>query len=330
MKCLITNDVHLGIARNDDIWLEQSVKLFQCIIDECHRRNVYTLCILGDFFHDRKNLYMKTLDTAIRIADMLKKEGIYTIYVIGNHDVFHKTENTISPLSMFNEYDNIRIIKEPTMLEGVGFASWGNVLDDNTLNSKYLFGHFEINGFPVTNKMIFDKSQYNASDFSKYDSVITGHFHIPSNRQNITYLGSPYHLNFNDVDSLRGFYFFDDGKLEFIEFDGIKFVYVSSEEIPNPKKIKGNVVRLLFEKDYGTEENNKKIEQIQQHSPLRFFSDFSQITNEVKVDDDKEHQTQTIKSNKEILFDFIDVGEHPEYINTKKMKTIINTLLEEI
>lgn len=74
MKCLLTADIHLGVSRNDDIWLEQSIRLFQHIIDECIKRDVYSLCILGDFFHDRKNLYIKTMDTAFKNCGYVEKE----------------------------------------------------------------------------------------------------------------------------------------------------------------------------------------------------------------------------------------------------------------
>ena len=326
MKCLLTADIHLGVSRNDDIWLEQSIRLFQHIIDECIKRDVYSLCILGDFFHDRKNLYIKTMDTALKIVDMLKKNNIHVLYLKGNHDVFYKTENSVSSLQIFNEYPNIEIIDEPTIIDDICFTSWNGEF----LDAKYLLGHLEINDFPVTNTRIFDKAHYNPTDFKQYEKVITGHFHIPSTRENITYLGAPFHMTFNDVDSIRGFYYFDSEKdiLEFIEFDGVKFVYVSSEEKPNPKKIKGNIVRLIFEKDYGTVENNKIVERVQQYEPLRFNTDFSKLSNIVNVNEN-ESQLQTLKTNKEMLFDFIDVGEHPKHIDIKKMKNIIDTLLKE-
>ena len=328
MKCLITNDIHLGVGRNDQLWLDQSVTLFEHIIDECHKRDVYSLCILGDFFHDRKNLYMKTMDTALQIADMLKENNIHVIYLKGNHDVFYKTENSVSSLQIFNEYPNIEIIDETTIIDNIGFVSWNGEIPNDC---KYLFAHLEINGFSITNSSIFEKSKYNISDFEKYERVITGHFHIPSTKENITYLGSPYHLSFNDVNSVRGFYYFDSetGELEFIPFDGVKFIYVSTEKPYKSKELEGNIVRLIFEKDYGSVENNKIIEKIQKCNPLRFYTDFSKITNEVKTEEEKEHQVQTLKSNKEILFDFIDIADNPEHIDVKKMKLIIDNLVEE-
>lgn len=328
MKCLITNDIHLGVSRNDSIWLDQTVKLIEQIIDECHKREIWTLYILGDFFDDRKNLYMKTLDTALRIAELLKKNTITTKILLGNHDVFYKTENTINSLEIFNEYDNIEVIKNTKVVDNVGIVPWNCEIPKDV---EYLFGHFEINEFPVTNTRIFDKSNLNISNFSQYKKVISGHFHIPSSRQNITYLGAPFHLSFNDVGGTRGFYYFDSDidQLEFIEFNGVRFVYVSSEEVPDKKKIENNVVRLIFEKDYGTVENNKRIERVQSCSPLRFHTDFSKLSNEISIDE-QETSGQTMKSNKEILFDFIDSGDHPPHIEPKKMKNIIETLLEVV
>lgn len=331
MKCLLVSDIHLGVLHNDDIWLSQSIKLFQQIIDECIKRNVYSLCILGDFFHDRKNLFMKTMNTAYKIADMLRENNIHVVYLKGNHDVFYKTENSVSSLQIFNEYPNIEIINESTVIDDISFTSWNGEL----LDAKYLFGHLEINDFPVTHSKIFDKSHYNPPDFKRYKKVMTGHFHIPSTKENITYLGAPFHLNFNDVGSVRGFYYFDSENdiVEFIEFDGVKFVYISSEEEIDPIKIKGNIIRLIFEKDYGTVGNNTIIEKIHQYEPLRFFTDFSKISNIIDVDDDEDTNDeilgQTMKSNKEILFDFIELGKHPQHINMKKMKTILNALLDE-
>jgi len=321
----MTNDIHLGISYNDPIWLEQAKRLFSCIIDECHKRDIYELYILGDFFHDRKNIGMKCLDTALDIADMLKDNNIHVVYVIGNHDVFYKTKIDITSLRIFEKYDNMDIIYEPTIVDNVGLVSWSV---ETPLEADYLFGHLEINGFPIVKGKMFDKSIYNIQDFSQYKHVYSGHFHTPSQRNNITYLGAPYHMTFNDVDSIRGFYFFDDGNLEFIEFDGVKFVYVSSEEEPDDRKIKGNIVKLIFEKDYGTDGNTKKIENVQKFNPLRFHTDFTKLSNNI-ITEENEEKIETIKSNKDILFDFIDVTKHPDYINLKKMRNIVNTLLED-
>jgi len=83
----------------------------------------------------------------------------------------------------------------------------------------------------------------NAEDFKKFKHVYSGHFHLPSTKGNITYLGSPFQHTFNDVGSIRGYYIFDDGKLEFIEFTNApKFYIITTNNLKeNLDKIEGNL-----------------------------------------------------------------------------------------
>lgn len=325
MKAVVCADPHIGFAKNDELWLAQAEKLFDQMIDTCHRKDVYTLIILGDLFHDRKSLGLKALQTVMKIADKLKTNNIYTYLIIGNHDTFYKNEISVNSLKIFAEHENIKVIEQPLVVGDVGFTSWGQTTE---LECDYLFGHFEINGFPVTNTLTFEKSFLNVSDFKKYKKVISGHFHIPSNSGNVIYLGAPYHMTFNDVGSLRGYYYFDEGDIEFIEFDGVKFYYVSTEEKYNPKKITGNIIKLIYEKDYGTVENNKKLEKLQSLNPARYSTDFSKISKELqKIEGTSDI---TLKNNKEILFDFMDLSSIPDNINPVKLKEIVNMLLEEM
>ena len=48
-----------------------------------------------------------------------------------------------------------------------------------------------------------------ASVFSKFDRVFSGHYHMKSTKDNVTYLGNPYQLYWNDYASKRGFHVFD-------------------------------------------------------------------------------------------------------------------------
>ena len=44
--------------------------------------------------------------------------------------------------------------------------------------------------------------------------VFSGHFHTRSNQDNISYLGNPYEIYWNDHEDTRGFHFFDTETLE--------------------------------------------------------------------------------------------------------------------
>lgn len=322
---LLVADVHLGIRNDDDVFLNQSRKLFDIIIEDCIRRDTNDLVILGDFFDNRKSINLKTLNVAIDIVDNLKKENIDVYFIIGNHDTYYKTEIETNSIRIFKEYKNVTIVNEPLIMDKIGMVSWNQEIDTPV---EYLIGHFEINGFPVTEKIIFEKSKLYPSDFKQYKKVISGHFHIPSTKDNITYLGAPYQLTFNDCGGIRGYYSFEDGKLEFIEFPCVKFVNIQSDKEIKEEDVKGNIVKLTLKEDLGTVENQKIIDRVQSYEPLRFFPHFDIYKNNNEIKNESENNIE-IKSNKEILFDFIKLSDNPDFIDPKVIMNIVDELLGE-
>jgi DNA repair exonuclease SbcCD nuclease subunit len=70
-------------------------------------------------------------------------------------------------------------------------------------------GHFDLVGF-MMNKGV--ESKYHSRDSTflhHYSNVFSGHFHTRSANNNISYIGSPYEMNWNDYDDARGFAVFD-------------------------------------------------------------------------------------------------------------------------
>jgi DNA repair exonuclease SbcCD nuclease subunit len=57
--------------------------------------------------------------------------------------------------------------------------------------------------------------------FGKYEHVWSGHYHTRSDKGNITYVGTPYELTWQDCGDPRGFHIFDteSRKLEFVGND---------------------------------------------------------------------------------------------------------------
>jgi DNA repair exonuclease SbcCD nuclease subunit len=318
---LFVADPHLGVKNDDVVFLIQSVNLFKTMIDYCISNDITEIVILGDFFDDRKSIGIKCINAAMEIANLLKNSKITVYLIIGNHDTFYKNEIKTHSLKIFEEYDNIHIINDTLIRRNIGYVSWNQSID---IDCEYLLGHFEINGFPVSENVISENVKYSVSDFRRFKSVYSGHYHIPSTNGNVTYLGSPYHLTFNDAGSDRGFYEFNDGILKFIKFNGIEYIKVTTEETINPDKIKNNVVKLIFKNDYGSVENQKIIDKIQSYEPLRFFIHFDVKRKEVE----EKSVVAEVKSNKDILFDFIKIYDNPDYIDINMMMKIINEIIE--
>ena len=85
-------------------------------------------------------------------------------------------------------------------------------------------GHFEIAGFTMHRGMTSDGG-LSREIFRKFDMVFSGHFHHRSTSDNISYLGNPYELTWQDYNDTRGFHLFDlsTRTLEFIPNPNVMF-----------------------------------------------------------------------------------------------------------
>jgi len=327
---LLLTDTHLGLYKSSDLWHDVTINLFKEVVDTALSREIQTIIHLGDFFNERKSTNNKTLEVAYEIAEILKT--IPDTYIItGNHDIYYKNKLNPSALTMFKNFKHIHIVTEPCTLldDSICMIPWGQEIPES-VTEKYCLGHFEINNFFMNSKAKCDKAKLNASDFSSFDHVYSGHFHTPSTQGNITYLGSPFQQSFHDVGSSRGYYIFDKGDLEFIEFkDYPKFTNVKSSDILNVELIKNNIINFVFEEDYGTNKNIQLVEKIQSLSPQSLKVDFGKIP--IEDNDIEMLKDIVIEGHDMILNEYINQDKNrPKGLKKKKIKQLLSEMMEEI
>jgi DNA repair exonuclease SbcCD nuclease subunit len=130
---------------------------------------------------------------------------------------------------LLNEYNNINYYDEFETVEfdgiSVDVVPW--ICDNNekeifekitNSKSQICFGHFEISGFEMDRGNVCDVG-LDKKNLSKYDVVLTGHFHHKSTDGNITYVGTPYEMTWADYNDPKGFHIFDTQtrELEFVQ-----------------------------------------------------------------------------------------------------------------
>jgi len=327
---LLLSDTHLGLYGSNDNWHEIVLRFFQTIADYCVKNNVKKIIHLGDFFDNRKSLNVKTISYAIKIAKILNDFETYLL--VGNHDTFFKNQMHPHSLVIFNEYENINVIDAPWLLdEDIALIPWGCSFE--YIEEPYLMGHFEINDFRMNSGYVMRNAKLNRSDFNGYKQVISGHYHTPMVEDDINYIGAPYHQTFADVGE-RGFYLWSrDTDLQFIEYtDAPHFIKIpareSMAEDVRPLNIKGNIIKLVFEEDYGTVKNNQIVENIQLLEPFLLYTDFSKIsadlTDEIVLD------TTEMVNNQEIIKDYIEKTEVPKNLNKDVLISMIEKLMDDV
>ena len=334
MKFVIVTDTHLGKKSNDED-NQLTLNLFKTICSTAEEKGIKKFIHLGDLFHGRTLSY-KTMDYANQIGRMLSNTFEISYICVGNHDVHYKDQispNGISPI--FQPFPNIEVVDTITELDidDIALFPWPTSENIHLLEeaeSKVIIGHFGINELPMNRFGSYNiKEPLNISDFKDFKLVLSGHYHTPSERSNIKYLGSPYHMEFSDAGN-RGYYIFDseDISLEFIKFDSPKFkIYnVDSDEFTE-EEIYGNHIRLDFPSKKENTEIENLIEKVENLGALSVKTKFNfQSEFEVK---EQEKDISELGDNKEIMNDYIDNIEVPNGIKKDHLKSVMDNIFEE-
>ena len=332
MKYVVFTDPHLGIKKGNDTY----IKVFQdLIVDICSyssKNGIHNLIILGDFFDTRKSLSLKVIDIALQAMDQLTEifDNIYLI--VGNHDTFFKARLHPTSVSIFKKYSNVHIIDEPTTIDNILLLPW--IFDTEILKStecNVCMGHFDVNGIEMNASgytPLFCK--LNISDFSRFNKVLSGHYHVPSLTGNIKYLGAPYQTTFNEINTNLGYYTFDSDtlKTKFIEFTKYpKHVIIIDDYDCLEENIKGNNIRLIFTKDHGIDGNTKIIHDIQSFNPNMIDIRYNNLSNTM-TDEDIDIDISVL-SKIDILHEYHKKADIPESIKLSVLRKITEKVYEE-
>jgi len=326
---VMVTDTHLGRKNHNQFWAKVTEDLFDEIIDYCNTNNINTVIHLGDFFDSRKTLNVLTINKGIEICKKFEKNEIHLNIIKGNHDQFYKNLPKPHSLAYLDLFEYVHVIDDGVVVLDNTFAlvPWGYPVEE--LDEDHIvMGHFEINGF-ITNYSghVQEGSKLNKSDFNKFSKVYSGHFHTPSKDGNIEYIGSAFAMDFNDINSERGYYVIDsNGNKEFIEYTSApKFKVMDAEDEIDREIIKGNIIRLTFTKDYGNVKNDKILQDVRNMNPVELHVDYK-----IAVDDDDiilDDSEFDIEDNYQVFMDYIDKSkEIPKHINRKMLKKVVDKI----
>lgn len=219
MKIAILGDTHFGI-RGDSIafhsnYREFYSKIFFPYLEENSIKNVYQL---GDLFDRRKYISFQTLALCRRyFFDVMKQKNIQFFTLLGNHDItFKNTLEINSPQLLLKEYPNVWIFDKPHKSEfGFDIIPW--ICKDNedeikefikNSSNEVCMGHFELAGFEMDRGNICVDGM-DAKMLSRYELVMSGHFHHRSNNGSVVYVGTPSEHTWADYNDERGFHVYD-------------------------------------------------------------------------------------------------------------------------
>lgn len=232
-KLALISDTHFGVKSDNQAVLDYQRKFYENVffpkIDELEIRQIIHL---GDLVDRRKYI---NFFTAAAMSDMfirpIVEREINLDIIIGNHDVYHKNTNKLNAVErLYSGMPGIQIFTSPIEVAvadlKVLYLPWINIENQKetldlieSTSCQVAFGHLELQGFEMYKGSVAQVGTLDRKLLDKFDIVLTGHFHHKSSDGTITYLGTPYEMNWADYDDPKGFYIFDTETrdLEFIQ-----------------------------------------------------------------------------------------------------------------
>ena len=223
MKIAILNDTHCGIRNSSEIFLNNAERFYNDVFfPECEKHDIKQIVHLGDYYDHRKFVNFKALNHNRRIfLDQIRKRGMSMDIIPGNHDTFYKNTNELNSLKeCLGHYMNeVHIIMEPTVMQydslKLGLLPW--ICQDNydlcmnfirDCRADWIGSHLELNGFEVM-RGLTNKHGMDPKLFSRFEMVLSGHYHCSSKKDNIWYLGSQMEFFWSDAHDAKYFHILD-------------------------------------------------------------------------------------------------------------------------
>ena len=223
MKIAILNDTHCGIRNSSEIFLNNAEQFYNNVFfPECEKHGIKQIVHLGDYYDHRKFVNFKALNHNRRIfLDQIRKRGMSMDIIPGNHDTFYKNTNELNSLKeCLGHYMNeVHIIMEPTVMQydslKLGLLPW--ICQDNydlcmnfirDCRADWIGAHLELNGFEVM-RGLTNKHGMDPKLFSRFEMVLSGHYHCSSKKDNIWYLGSQMEFFWSDAHDPKHFHILD-------------------------------------------------------------------------------------------------------------------------
>jgi hypothetical protein len=307
---------------------------------------------LGDLYDNRSQIPINVLNSVDRIISEISE--ILPIHLmIGNHDIYNKSNNDINSPKSLRWIPNVNVYEKTTTIEMGGkkivLMPWvdGKINQVKLLQeyspADYLFCHSDLNGCRMHLSSVAWKNtnKIDIESFASYESVYSGHIHIRQENKNFKFIGSPYHLDRNDIGDQKGVYILniESGKEEFIpnsispQFKKLKIVNEEDIDNINMKDTIENHIDLSISNTLLI--NNRKLRRkIEKYLEEGSFSTVDYINDDVdtsKEDVNESNNSEDIDIDIESI-NFDDFGKIiKKYIEKQNWKSdsIRNGVMEE-
>ena len=276
------------------------------------------ICIhLGDLFDNRNSV---PIDVLVDIQKIIEEIGkILPLHIIiGNHDLFTKSEGEYNTPRVFKYTPNVTIYEETKQIEFDGskllIMPWVEHKNEQIAllrkynNSDYVFCHSDLNGAKLHMKSVAHKNRdkITIEEFNHFKHVYSAHIHIVQKSKNFTFIGSIYQMDRGDLGNQKGIFILDinTGKDKFIPntYSPIfeKLSILTIEDVDNLEGVNTNNYVDLIVSNSLLIDNRKLRRKLEKILETGGFSSVEYIDD---INEQKQEETVVEKELKDAKFD---------------------------
>lgn len=333
MKVVLFGDIHFGEKSNSDTHNKHCLDFLQFVNDWCddNLTDDFTTIFLGDWFHNRNSINVKTLNYGKEGLIKLSNIGTEQYMLLGNHDLYYLDRRDNHSIIIPEEANGIEVIDTPIMVDDMLLCPW--LLKDESLKElinehqpNYVFGHFELPSFPL-NQMVKFPGEFNPFEYEGVRRICSGHFHTHSEKGNITYIGNCFSHNFADKNDWhnKGFAVLDTktNEIQYVEWkDAPKYCYTSVSELGNVKFENNMYMKILNDINLDQDNINKLCDGLMQSGNV---VECHVITNELEINGETESvEVENLGNVNEIIPQLLQKAEIKNIDNQRLIKIFQN------
>jgi hypothetical protein len=339
-KLGIVGDLHFGIKSNNEKYLNYQLDWFyKELIPTLDKEKCDTILFLGDVYDNRVSLSPIILHNTRKLfKELCEKYDVHV--VLGNHDCFYRNTNEINTLCILTD-QGAKVYEDITEINLLGRSTlilpWLNEevmskAESTLVNNDYelCFGHLEINGFEMQ-KNVLQRHGMIPDVFVNVQKVFSGHFHIRNTSGNITYVGTPYEMDWGDSGEPKGFTIMNMDTLEEVYYHNKISprhisLYTSELEVEDidEKLVCNQNIKLYIDKDRNDAEKIQYTEKVLSLEPFKLQT----IEEKLSLTDEDLELEQDIKDSFGAIVEYIQLIGYPddlkEEIIIDKIKEIHN------
>ena len=212
------SDIHLGCKNASIEWSENIVSYFKNffipILEQQTKCGKTAVIIAGDFFDNRQNIDINIMNIGANIMEEISK--ICEVFIlIGNHDIYKKSDIDISSTRIFKYFNNVKVIDDiaeilckdnirMTLIPWIGDHKKETEIISEHADSNFIVMHASISGMSMDNgREILDGAN---PSVIKNGMILSGHIHKRQESKKVIYFGSPYQMRRSDIGNDKGLY----------------------------------------------------------------------------------------------------------------------------